>query len=90
MASRGILAGVYAIFMAAAGRMFTTIAASHRDNLVMYSFAPTDPEFVRNLEFFVREAVVGDTRSDYVIVVQESTDMRVGCFGSTMTLPGFL
>ncbi|PNH12741.1 LIM domain and RING finger protein [Tetrabaena socialis] len=54
-----------------------TAALPQRDNLVMYIFAPTDPEFLRNLEYFVREAIQGDTRSDYVIVVQESTDMRV-------------
>ncbi|PNW75479.1 hypothetical protein CHLRE_12g528300v5 [Chlamydomonas reinhardtii] len=46
-----------------------------KENLVMYIFSATDPEFVRNLEFFVREAVMDDTRSDYVIVVQESTDL---------------
>lgn len=48
-----------------------------KENLVMYIFSATDPEFVRNLEFFVREAVMDDTRSDYVIVVQESTDLGV-------------
>ncbi|GLI58416.1 hypothetical protein VaNZ11_000118 [Volvox africanus] len=46
-----------------------------RDNLVLYSFAPTDPEFVRNLGYFVKEAIEGDARSDYIIIVQESTEM---------------
>ncbi|KXZ52810.1 hypothetical protein GPECTOR_8g196 [Gonium pectorale] len=56
------------------------IAASPNEpqkrNLVIYSFAPTDPQFVRNLEYFVREAITGDTISDYVIIVQESTELH--------------
>lgn len=58
---------------------FTNTSGSQRENLVMYLFAPTDPQFLRNLEVFVKEAVQGDTRSDYVIVVQKSPELNVGC-----------
>ncbi|GFR43780.1 hypothetical protein Agub_g4894 [Astrephomene gubernaculifera] len=73
MASRGLLACIWASLLVWTKCCHATTA---RENLVMYIFAPTDPEFIHNLEFFVREAVLGDTRSDYVIVVQESTDMH--------------
>ena len=48
-----------------------------RDNLVLYTFVATDPELVSNLHFFVREAVQRDARSDYIIVVQQATDIPV-------------
>ncbi len=58
---------------------YTSTSVSQRENLVMYLFAPTDPQFLRNLEVFIKEAVEGDTRSDYVIVVQKSPELHVGC-----------
>ena len=36
----------------------------------MYIFSATNAEFFDNLRFFVAEAVQGDTRCDYVLVVQ--------------------
>lgn len=41
----------------------------HRDTLVLYLYAETDPEYKQNLEFFVREAVRGDARCEYAILV---------------------
>jgi hypothetical protein len=40
----------------------------------MYIFAATDPEFLQNLRFFVKEAVEGDALADYAIVVQNYRD----------------
>ncbi|KAG2498860.1 hypothetical protein HYH03_003052 [Edaphochlamys debaryana] len=68
---------VFSVLAAAAAQHAAGGAQNARENLVMYIFAPTDPQFVHNLEYFVREAILGDTRSDYVIVVQESSDMHV-------------
>jgi hypothetical protein len=52
-------------------------AAQQRENLVLYVFAATDPQFRSNLEFFVREAVQGDTISEYVFIIQESSKLKV-------------
>lgn len=41
-----------------------------RQVVVMYIFSATNAEFFDNLRFFVAEAVQGDTRCDYVLVVQ--------------------
>lgn len=57
---------------------FGSVSAHEREILVVYSFASTDPEFIHNLRFFVREAVQLDTRSEYFIIVQESTEINVG------------
>ncbi len=41
------------------------------DRLVMYVFSDSDPEYLRNLEFFVAYGMAADDGSDYVVVVQE-------------------
>lgn len=48
-----------------------------RNILVLYVFANTDPEFLGNLQYFVREAVMGDKRCDYVIAVQQGSSIQV-------------
>ncbi len=45
--------------------------AGGREVLVMYLFAASDPEYLDNLKFFVAEAVIGDQRCDYVIILQD-------------------
>jgi hypothetical protein len=62
------------------GRTATPIrgTVASRDTLVLYIYGNTDPEYARNLEFFVREGVRADWACggnacrlvDYVIVVQ--------------------
>ncbi len=37
----------------------------------MYVFSDTDPEYLRNLEFFVAHGMAADDGCDYVVVVQE-------------------
>jgi hypothetical protein len=41
------------------------------DTLVMYIYADSDPEYRRNLEFFVRFGVTAGPECDYIIVVQQ-------------------
>jgi hypothetical protein len=38
---------------------------------VVYVFSATDPEFIHNLEYFVREGMQANDRCDYVVVVQQ-------------------
>lgn len=45
---------------------------SERHVLVLYIFAATDPQFIENLRYFVKEAVQHDTECEYVIVIQQS------------------
>ena len=49
-----------------------------RDILVLYVFAYTDPEYLNNLKYFIREAVMEDERSMYYIAVQMVNDLHVG------------
>ena len=41
------------------------------DRLVMYVFSDSDPEYMRNLEFFVAYGMAEGDGCDYVVVVQE-------------------
>ena len=51
------------------------LCSGHRrrqaDTLVMYIYADSDPEYRRNLEFFVRFGVTAGPECDYIIVVQQ-------------------
>lgn len=42
-----------------------------REILVLYLFSGSDPEYMSNLRFFVREAVQRDNRSEYLILVHK-------------------
>eukprot|EP00882_Tetradesmus_deserticola_P029920 GHRQ01033555.1.p1 GENE.GHRQ01033555.1~~GHRQ01033555.1.p1 ORF type:complete len:166 (+),score=18.36 GHRQ01033555.1:193-690(+) len=55
----------------------TPILATGRNHLLLYAFSYTDTEFPHNLEYFVKEAVIGDTIADYVIIVQEGPELKV-------------
>jgi hypothetical protein len=55
----------------------TPILATGRDHLLLYAFSYTDPEFLHNLEYFIRNAVIGDTVADHIIIVQEGPDLEV-------------
>jgi hypothetical protein len=54
-----------------------TSAPPPRDILVLYVFAYTDPEYYRNLAYFVAEAIQGDTRAQYYIAVQKVQPVEV-------------
>eukprot|EP00201_Polytomella_parva_P021493 CAMPEP_0175041996 /NCGR_PEP_ID=MMETSP0052_2-20121109/2277_1 /TAXON_ID=51329 ORGANISM="Polytomella parva, Strain SAG 63-3" /NCGR_SAMPLE_ID=MMETSP0052_2 /ASSEMBLY_ACC=CAM_ASM_000194 /LENGTH=447 /DNA_ID=CAMNT_0016304677 /DNA_START=295 /DNA_END=1638 /DNA_ORIENTATION=- len=43
-----------------------------RDVLVLYAFSNTNPEYINNLRFFIREAIERDPNSEYKIIVQGS------------------
>jgi hypothetical protein len=53
------------------------ILATGRDHLLLYAFSYTDPEFLHNLEYFIKEAVIGDTVADHIIIVQAGPDLKV-------------
>lgn len=42
-----------------------------RQNLVLYIFSKSDPTYEENFLFFVEHAVMGDTGSDFVILMQQ-------------------
>lgn len=44
--------------------------APAKDTLVAYIFADADPQYLANMEFFIRTAVREDDHCDYVIVLQ--------------------
>lgn len=51
---------------------------AQREVLVLYVFAHTDPEFLANLKFFVREAVEPDAGvCEYVIAVKRGHGLEV-------------
>ena len=53
-----------------------TLATSGR-TLVVHIFADTDPEYLKNLNFFVKWGIPPDDDADYVIVVQNIKSNRV-------------
>ena len=46
--------------------------ASAADTLVMYTYSNSDPEYERNLHFFVKHGMSEGDGCDYVIIVQEA------------------
>lgn len=66
----------------------TTRSASGRDHLLLYAFSYTDPEFLHNLEYFVKEAVVGDTVADTIIIVQEGPGLQVSWYAAAVEHDG--
>lgn len=44
------------------------------DVLVMYVFSNTDPQYLDNLRYFVREGVAQDDGCDYVFIVNQGND----------------
>jgi hypothetical protein len=60
----------------------TASPAAAPDTLVLYMFSNTEPAYIGNLEYFVREAVLPDAggqdalhRAHYIIIVQVSDDI---------------
>lgn len=48
-----------------------------KDTLVMYIFSPTDPEYERNMRYFVRHGISENDPCHYVIVVQRLRDVNL-------------
>jgi len=57
--------------------VLTPSLSTGRDHLLVYAFSYTDSEFLHNLQYFIREAVEGDTLADYIIIVQEGPTLKV-------------
>ncbi|MEW5303409.1 MAG: hypothetical protein WDW36_006105 [Sanguina aurantia] len=49
-----------------------------RQNLVLYIFSKSDPTYEENFLFFVEHAVMGDTDSDFVILMQQEDSQGSG------------
>lgn len=47
------------------------------DVLVVYVFSNTDPEYINNLRFFLREGVNQNDGCEYLIVVNDSKSLNV-------------
>lgn len=50
-----------------------------RDTLVLYMFANTDSQYIKNLEYFIQEAMVHQAehnRAQYVVIVQTADDIE--------------
>lgn len=75
----GPSSGAAAAERAAARGVLAPILNTGRDHLLVYAFSYTDPEFLHNLEYFIREAVHGDTAADFLIIVQEGPNLKVRC-----------
>ena len=41
------------------------------ETLLLYLYAPSDPHYLRNLEFFVEQGIGANDGVDYVIIVQK-------------------
>ena len=46
--------------------------ATAADTLVMYTYSNSDPEYERNLRFFVKYGMSEGDGCDYVVIVQEA------------------
>ena len=57
---------------AAAAAAAAAAGNSSKDTLVAYIFSATDPQYLQNMEFFIRAAIGRDDRCDYVFVLQVS------------------
>ena len=52
--------------------------ATSGKTLVVHIFADTDPEYLNNLDFFVKWGIPSNDDADYIIVVQNIKSHRVG------------
>lgn len=48
-----------------------------KSTLVLYVFSYTDPEFLNNLRYFIKQAINPNDHCDYVISVQLGKNMKV-------------
>jgi hypothetical protein len=55
----------------------TSSTARDSDVLVMYIFSNTDPQYLNNLKFFLREGVHPGDGCEYIFVVNRSPDEQV-------------
>lgn len=65
-------------------RFRSTSTARSSDVLVMYIFSNTDPLYLDNLKFFLREGVHADDGCEYIFVVNRSPDEEVRSHTATM------
>ena len=56
---------------ASAARQLGLLSSTQPETLVLYTYSNSDPEYERNLHFFVEHGMAEGDGCDYVIVVQE-------------------
>lgn len=56
---------------ASAVRQLGLMSSSHPETLVLYTYSNSDPEYERNLHFFVQHGMTEGDGCDYIIVVQQ-------------------
>lgn len=54
--------------------------------LVVHIFADTDPEYLKNLRFFIQWGIDPNDDADYIVVVQNIPSKTVGCLSYTNTI----
>lgn len=71
--------------------------ASNSDTLVLYTYSATDPEYKRNLHFFVENGIFYNDGCDYYIIVQVDrghvrlrTLKEVDILYTTLAFPNFM
>ena len=57
--------------------------------LVVHIFADTDPEYLKNLRFFIQWGIDPNDDADYIVVVQNIPSKTVGCLSYTNTISAF-
>jgi hypothetical protein len=68
-----VLTAAYSIYSSTVmwnRHMQTQVAGTHVDTMVMYIFSPTDPEYERNMRYFIEHGIREDHPCHYIIVVQ--------------------
>jgi hypothetical protein len=71
------LASCLAVLALRAAAPSLASAPTTADTLVLYLYSNTEPEYIHNLHYFLREAVgaAHDDRAHYVVIVQTSDDI---------------
>jgi hypothetical protein len=58
--------------------------------LVLYIFSPTDPEYLNNLQYFIRDGIRANDGCDYVIVVNQAVGQEMMSFSAMSSMAGSL
>lgn len=61
---------------ASAARQLGLLSSDQPETLVLYTYSNSDPEYERNLRFFVEHGMAEGDGCEYVIIVQEVSKKR--------------
>ena len=68
---------------ASAARQLGLLSSDQPETLVLYTYSNSDPEYERNLHFFVEHGMAEGDGCDYVIIVQEVGSVHISLTYST-------